>query len=78
MKQYRLTNTVPVPASRVEGRSRFPLELMKKGDSFLVPMRDIPNPNKPQQVIPYSKARRLGIKIVTQFRSNGLRVWRVK
>jgi hypothetical protein len=51
---------------------------MKKGDSFLVPMKDIPNPNKPQQVIPYSKARRLGIKIVTQFRSNGLRVWRVK
>ena len=77
MKRYAITNKIPVPQDYKKSRSKFPLLKMRPGDSFLIPYKDIPNPDKPQHVVPYSMARALSIKIISRREKRGLRVWRV-
>lgn len=77
-KQYEITNRIPLPSRFQRPSSKFPLTKMKIGDSFFIPIKDIPNPRKPLHVVPYNMARKLKMKITTRIEPLGVRVWRVK
>lgn len=85
----KIERGVPIPLSRRFSRpkqlSRWPLDKMKVGDSFSIPVADIKAGNQMRADIS-SVARRLKIRVTTRQIVNGaqtrfpctMRIWRIK
>lgn len=77
---FRIEPKVPIPPRRRPGgstRSKYPLDQMRIGDSFLVPKNEYKKSNYVANVV-HIRARKLGIKIATRTTDDGVRVWRVE
>jgi len=78
---YKIDKDIPVPEGGNRKHSKYPLSSLEEGDSFFVPLTDLPPWAKKciSQAVS-ARAKRLGIKLlnrkVTEGGVDGWRVWR--
>lgn len=80
MAYFKIEDNVPVPTSVPNQRNKYPLELLKPGQSFFVALNG-EDPNKQAKNLRSSmavRAKKLGITITTLVDDTGVRVWRTQ
>lgn len=79
---YEVEEGVTLAARRRDFNNHFPFELMKLGDSFLIPKNDplIQNPNGIHYAVKmYAREVKIGFTVTTRKLLDGTRrVWRIK
>lgn len=74
---YKIEKNVPFPNRVQKYMNMYPLDLMKVGDSFLIPFTK--ERNHPKLIsVPYCAARRRGMEITCRGETKGVRIWRIK
>jgi hypothetical protein len=80
MASFKIEDNVPVPANVPNARNKYPLELLKPGQSFFVPLsgEDTNKQSKNLRSSMAVRAKKLGITITTLVDDTGVRVWRTQ
>ena len=76
---FKIEKNIPFPSNHHKRNNTkdYPLEVMRVGDSFLVPFTK----NRPCSKninVPYTRARLMGMEVSCRTESKGVRIWRIK
>lgn len=74
---YKVEKNIPLPVKVEKNKTKYPLDYMAIGDSFLIPFTKEKYSSNSIKV-PYRAAKRKGMKITRRCEKNGIRVWRIK
>jgi hypothetical protein len=78
MANFKIEDDIPVPAQMPNARNKYPLELLKPGQSFFVPINGDGTAKAAKNLRSSMavRAKKLGITITTLVDETGVRVWR--
>jgi|WetSurMetagenome_2_1015567.scaffolds.fasta_scaffold397436_3 hypothetical protein len=81
LEEYKIESNIPIPPPiKVENTSKYPINKMKVGDSFLVPFdtKDMDKKRKMRNSLTSVFSRKKPKKFTVRMTEKGIRVWRIE